>query len=210
MTNDSILQILKTTGAVITDSHFVLTSGRHSGTYINKDAMYPHTMYASEFGRMFAEKTKDLPIDVVAAPAIGGIILSQWTAYHLSKLKNKDILGVYTEKTLEKSQIFTRGYDKLVRGKNVLIVEDLAATGGSAKKVIESVREHGGNVVSVGVMVNRDPEHINEQSMGAPFFALGDLFVESFTPEDCPLCKKNVPINTDVGHGRKFLEEKQS
>ncbi|MBI4080959.1 MAG: phosphoribosyltransferase [Candidatus Levybacteria bacterium] len=171
--------------------------------------MYPHTIYTSEVGKMFAEKAKGFLIDVVAAPALGGIILSQWTAYHLSKLLNRDILGVYTEKTLEKSQIFTRGYDKLVRGKHVLVVEDLTATGGSVKKVISSVKEHGGIVSAVGVMVNRDPKHINAEMMGVPFFALGDLFVESYTPEDCPLCKDSVPINIDVGHGKKFLEEKQ-
>ena len=57
---------------------------------------------------MFAEKFLDMDIDTVAAPALGGIILSQWTAYHLSELKGKEILGVYTEKTPEKEQIYQR------------------------------------------------------------------------------------------------------
>lgn len=204
-----ILDILKETGALITNDHFVLTSGKHSPIYVNKDAIYPHTQQSSNIGLLFAEKFKDLEIDAVAAPALGGIILSQWTAFHLSRLKKKEIYGVYTEKTLEKNQIFTRGYEKFVKGKNVLVVEDLTSTGGSVKKVVDSVREHGGNVVMVGVMLNRDPKNVNTTSVGAPFTALEDLEVEAYDAKDCPLCKKNIPVNTSVGHGRKFVEEQQ-
>ncbi len=205
----TIFDILKETNALITDDHFVLTSGKHSSMYINKDAMYPHTDQASQVGKLFAEKFKDMDIDVVVGPALGGIILSQWTAYHLSKVKNKKIFGVYTEKTLEKNQIFTRGYEKFIKDKNVLVVEDLTTTGGSVKKVINSVREHGGHVMAVGVMVNRDPNNVNSESMGVPFYALDELFTENYDPINCPLCKNNVPINTTVGHGKKFLEANQ-
>lgn len=205
----NILSILKKTGALITNDHFVLTSGKHSSIYINKDAIYPHTKESSMIGRLFAEKFKHLDIDAVAAPALGGIILSQWTAYHLSKIKNKEIYGVYTEKTLEKNQIFTRGYELFVKGKNVLVVEDLTTTGGSVKKVIESIRNHGGNVIAVGVMLNRNPKNVNEKSIGAPFAALKNMFVEAYEASQCPLCKKKVPINTSVGHGRQFIEQQK-
>src|SRR6266568_5380513 len=134
--NDEALELLKKTKALLTDSHFVGTSGRHMAIYINKDALYPHTKETSRMGELFAAKNNDLDIDVVAAPALGGIILSTWTAYHLSKLKKKEILGIYTEKNPDKNQIFTRGYDKLVKDKNVLIIEDLTTTGGSVKKVV--------------------------------------------------------------------------
>lgn len=204
-----ILDILRSVGAIITNDHFVLTSGLHSPTYISKDSLYPHTKAASEVGRFFAERFKDFDIDVVAAPALGGIILSQWTAHHLTKLKKKEILGVYTEKTLEKNQIFARGYDKLVRDKNVLVIEDLTTTGGSVKKVMNSVKEHSGRVVAVGVMVNRDPKNVNEQTIGAPFVALGELFTHNYAAEECPMCKKKTPVNTSVGHGKQFLEAKR-
>lgn len=206
---NNVLDILKKTGAIITDSHFVLTSGMHSPIYINKDALYPHTQDSSSVGKLFAQKFKDLAIDVVAAPALGGIVISQWTAYYLSKLKKKEILGVYTEKNLEKNQVFTRGYERFVKGKNVLVVEDLTTTGASVKKVISSVREHGGNVVAVGVMVNRDPKHVNEETIGVPFYALAELFTENYEEAKCPFCKKKIPINTAVGHGKKYLEEKR-
>jgi orotate phosphoribosyltransferase len=205
---DEALNLLKETKAILTDGHFVGTSGRHMPAYINKDALYPHTFAVSRMGELFAEKNKDLAIDVVAAPALGGIILSTWTAYHLSKLKNKEILGVYTEKTPEKDQIFTRGYDKLVTNKNVLVIEDLTTTGGSVKKVVDSVKKVGGKVVAVCVMVNRDPKIVTSETIGAPFSSLAVLEVPSWEAKDCPLCKQNISVNTEVGHGKKFLEAK--
>lgn len=85
----NIVKILENAGAVIKNSHFVYTSGKHGSVYINKDALYPHTKETSKVGRMFAEKYKNKKIDVVVAPAVGGTILSQWAAFHLSKLKKK-------------------------------------------------------------------------------------------------------------------------
>ncbi len=210
MDEAGVRELLSKVGAVITDSHIVYTSGKHGTAYVNKDAIYPHTAETSQVGLMFAQKFKDIDIDVVAGPALGGIILSQWTAYHLSRLKGKEVLGVYTEKTPEKNQVFTRGYDKLVKGKKVLVVEDLTTTGGSVRKVVESVKAAGGNVVAVCVMVNRDPVNVTSEVVGGPFSALGVLKAEAFEEKDCPFCKKNVPINTDIGHGKKYLEEKKS
>lgn len=212
---DNVVDILKKIGAVITDSHFVYTSGKHGSVYINKDALYPHTEMTSEVGKMFAEKFKDAEIDVIAAPAVGGTILTQWTAYHLSKLKNKEIFSVYTEKdkgttasAAESEQIFRRGYDKFVKGKKVLVLEDLTTTGISVKKTVDAVKKAGGEVVAVCVMVNRDPDHVNSELVGAPFSALGVLKASAFDEAACPLCKENVPINTNVGHGKKYLEAK--
>lgn len=203
------LDLLIKTKAIYTDSHFVGTSGRHMPAYINKDALYPHVLATSQMGKLFAEQNKNLDIDVVAAPALGGIVLSTWTAYHLSKLKKKEILGIYTEKTPDKDQVFTRGYDKLVKGKNILVIEDLTTTGGSVKKVVESVKKIGGNVVGVCVMVNRDPKLVTSSAIGAPFSSLAVLEIPSWEEKDCPLCKQNVQINTDVGHGGKYLQAKK-
>lgn len=203
------LELLKQTNAVLTDDHFVGTSGRHMATYINKDALYPHTAAVSRMGELFAEKNRDLEIDIVAAPALGGIILSTWTAYHLSQRKGREILGIYTEKTPDKNQVFTRGYDQLVTGKNVLVIEDLTTTGGSVKKVVESVKAIGGNVVGVSVMVNKNPEEVTSEFVGAPLTWLAELKTETYEASECPLCKANIPINTTVGHGKKYLEEKK-
>ncbi len=204
-----IVEMLKEVGAIITDSHIVYTSGKHGSVYINKDALYPHTALSSEVGELFAKKNKDLDIDTVVAPALGGIILSQWTAFHLSKLKGKEIFGVYTEKDSEKNQVFTRGYDRFIKNKNILVIEDLTNTGGSVLKVVNSVRLAGGRVSAVSVMVNRSPDVVNESMMGAPFSALGVLRAEAFDEAVCPLCASGVPINTTVGHGKKYIESKR-
>ena len=85
---------------------------------------------------------------------------------------------------------------------------DLTTTGGSVKKVVDSVRAVGGNVVAVCVMFNRDPDNITSETIGAPFSSLAVIKAESWNEADCPLCKKGIPINTTVGHGKKYLEEK--
>lgn len=208
--NNKALDLLKKTGAILTNDHFVGTSGLHFDTYINKDALYPHTEETSEMGKLFAEKNKDLDIDVVAAPAVGGIILSTWTAHHLTLLKGKEVLGVYTEKNVDKDQVFTRGYDTYVKNRNVLIVEDLTTTGGSVKKVVDTVKRAGGNVLQVCVMVNKDPDNVNSEMMGVPFSSLSELKVTTYTAETCPLCKEGILINTKVGHGKKFLDAKKA
>lgn len=204
-----VLDILRKVGAIITDDHFVYTSNLHGSIYINKDALYPHTEETSRVGMMFAKKAEPLDIDVVVGPALGGIILSTWTAYHLSSLKNKEVLGVYTEKDENKNQIFTRNYDKLIKDKNILVIEDLVTTGGSVKKVVETVRNAGGRVVAVCTMINRNQKNVTSDVIGAPFMSLGVLPAEAWDESKCPLCKEGKPINANVGHGKKYIEAKQ-
>lgn len=208
MTN--VAKLLKSIGAIITDDHFVYTSGKHGSVYIRKDMLYPNTKKTSQVCKLIADKFKSKDIDIVVGPSIGGIILSQWTAYHLSKLKKKEIFGIFTEKDDQNNQVFKREYDKLVKDKNVLIVEDLTTTGGSVKKVVNSVRKAGGKIVAVCVMINRDPANITSITIGAPLSYLGIFKAESFDEKDCPLCKKNVEINTAIGHGKKYLESKKT
>jgi len=202
----NIIAILKSTGAIIENSHLVGTSGRHMPSYINKDALLPYTKYVSEIGKLFALKFKNKNIEVVVSPAVAGIPFSQWTAYHLSKISNREILSAFTEKTPENEQVFKRGYDALVRGKRVLVVEDSTTTGSSVKKVIDSVKKAGGKIVAVSVMINRDPKLVNSKTIGAPFFSLEIFKIPSYDEKKCPLCKAGIPINTKFGHGKKFLE----
>jgi len=204
---ETAIEILKSVGAILDNDHFVGTSGKHFNTYINKDALYPHTKESSKIGKLFAKKYQDLDIDVVAAPALGGIILSQWTAYHLSKIKGKEIFGIYAEKK-DGSLTFTRGYDKFIKGKKVLAIEDLTQTGGSLKKLIDSIKNFEGNVVAACVMVNKAPKDVDSKFYGAPFSALSKMRIKMYDAEDCPLCKNQTPINTNIGHGKKFLESK--
>jgi orotate phosphoribosyltransferase len=205
--DNEVIEILKGVGAILTDSHFVGTSGLHFDTYMNKDVLYPHTKETSRICELYAEKYKDKNIEVVVGPALGGIVLSQWVTHHLNE-RGSNALAVYTEKTPENGQKFTRGYDKLVKGKRVLIVEDNVSTGGSIVKVVDAVKGAGGIIVGACAMVNRNKD-ITSETLGVPFESLSMIEVPLYTEENCMLCKLGVPINITVGHGKKFLESRR-
>ncbi len=203
-----VIDVLKRVGAVITDSHIVYTSGKHGSAYVNKDAVYPHTWETSQLCYMISRQFKDNNVQVVIAPAIGGVILMTWTAYHLTKWTDRDVLGVYAEKDGD-GFVIKRGYDKIVTGRNVLVVEDILTTGGSVKKVIEAVRNLGGNIVGLGVLCNRGGITAEDVGGVPKLFSLADVKLEAWDEAECPLCAQGVPINTDVGKGREFLARKQ-
>lgn len=204
-----VVAILKKVGAVITGGHFVGTSGRHMSVYVNKDALLTHPLETSRIGELLAEKNKDLPIDVVVSPAMGAVILGQWTAFHFSKMLGREIASVYTEKDKEENQIFKRGYDKLVAGKNVLLIEDTTATGLSVRRTVKPIRDAGGNILQVCVIINRDTQAITSETVGAPLAWLAEIPAETYDEAECPLCASGVPITTGgIGHGKKFLERK--
>jgi len=213
--SDKVIKILKDIGAIITNDHFVYTSGKHGSVYIRKDRLYPYTIKTSEVCAMIAKNVKNKNIEVVVGPALGAIVLSQWTAYHLSKLTGKEVLSVFSEKSYDDEKIFDReqmlkrGYDQLVKKKRVLIIEDLTTTGASVKKVVDQVKNVGGNLVGVYVLVNRNPKEVNSEFMKAPFMSLAVLEADAYDEKNCPLCKKGIPINTEVGHGKEYLNKKK-
>jgi orotate phosphoribosyltransferase len=205
--NTDIIEIFKSVGGIFTDDHFIYTSGKHGSGYLNKDALYPHVELTSQVCKIIAEKHKDLEIDVVLGPAIAGTILSTWTAYHLGQLTSKEVFGVYTEKNKEGKQIVTRGYDEyLNKGQRILIVEDLTTTGNSAKRLVDLVKDLGGDVVAVCVMINRNPKEVNSEFFGVPFSSLGVFEMESYDFDKLPDEIKNRPINRKIGHG-KYLKD---
>ena len=207
MNDPAIMQMFVDAGAIITDSHFVYNSGRHSSVYINKDALYLHTGIISQLCQNMAQPYDAEQIDVVVGPVLGGIVLSQWTTYSLnSRRATGETLAVYAEKEQGSDQNFTfhRGYDQHIAGKNILVVEDILTTGGSVRRVIELVRKHGGNVIGVSALCNRG--NVQSQDIGdVPIHTLITLDLATYTPEECPFCEQQVPINTIVGKGRMFL-----
>lgn len=208
MNDTEVMQIFIDTGAVVRDSHFVYTSGRHSSVYINKDAVYLHTDSIAKLCQEMARPYDAQAIDIVVGPAMGGIVLSQWVAHALSARRTGgEVLAVYAEKgadDVNKQFFFGRGYDKYVMGKSVLLVEDVLTTGGSARQIADLVRKYGGNVVGLAALCNRgnvQPEAIG----GVPIHALISIDLATYAPEACPFCKQGVPINTELGKGRAFL-----
>jgi orotate phosphoribosyltransferase len=191
-------EILAETGAIVTGSHVVYTSGRHGSAYVNKDAVYPHTDRVSELCRFLADAARDARPEVVCGPALGGIILSQWTGHQLG------VLAVYAEKLPDGGLALRRGYDRLVAGRRVLVVEDVLNTGGSVRQAVAAVRAAGGEVVAVAVLCNRGG--VTAADLDVPrLIVLVELSLESWDAVACPLCRDGVPIDTSVGKGREFL-----
>lgn len=203
---DDVMQILKNSGAII-EGHFIGASGRHLPVYINKDAWLLHTQLVSEICKRLAEINKDKEIDVVVGPAVGGVVLSQWTAYHLSEITGKEVLSVFTEKTPEGGQILKRNYDKIVAGKRILAVEDTVTTGGSVKKTIDAIVQAGGNIVQLSLIVNRNPKLVTKETFGMPVNSLAEIDMESYEENEVPEWLKKIPINVQFGHGAKYLKE---
>ncbi len=209
MNTTELLSLLRQLGAIVTNDHIVYTSGRHGSTYVNKDALYPHTAAASMVGAALADHFAGQAIDVVAGPTVGGVIMAQWTAHHLSQLTNREVLAVYAEEESGeggKRRVFRRGYDDLITGRRVLVVEDVMTTGGSARLVVEAVMAAGGIVVGVGALCNRGG--ITAADLGVPaLIALAELPLESYPADNCPLCAAGIPINTRLGKGAAFLRQ---
>jgi orotate phosphoribosyltransferase len=208
----TILETLGRLGALITDDHLVYTSGRHGSTYVNKDALYPHTSATAQVGAVIAAEFAEAGVEVVAGPTVGGVIMAQWTAHHLSSLCGSEVLAVYAEEESDaagKRRVFRRGYDELLRGRRVLVVEDILTTGGSARLVVEAVTACGGTVVGVGALCNRG--NITAQILSAPrLFTLSNIPLESWAADECPLCRAGVPVNTRIGKGAAFVRAQRT
>ncbi len=205
------MELFERVGAIVTNSHFVYTSGRHSSIYINKDALYAHTGIISALCQKMAAPYQPDEIDVVVGPVLGGIILAQWVTHFLNQRRSAgETLAVFAEKGtdgLEKNFFFGRGYEKLIPGKRILVVEDLLTTGGSVRQVVETIRNYGGTVVGVSALCNRG--NVQPEAVGnVPIQTLVTLSLETYTEDECPFCQQNIPVNTALGKGKAFLAKK--
>lgn len=200
---DLDLKLLESIGALITESHVVYTSGKHGKSYVNKDAIYPHTELTARICEAMAKPFLPIEIDAVLAPAIGGVILGHGVATALSRYHRKDILSVYAEQTPEKGFVIKRGYDALIRNKKVLVVEDVLTTGGSVKKVIEVARSIPCEVVGVSALCNRG--NLTAELLGniPRLQSLFHIQLEAWEASECPLCANKIPVNMSIGKGSK-------
>lgn len=207
MNEDQVLETLQKVGA-FRAGHFVFTSGRHSDTYVNKDALYPYTHDTSLLCKAMADKFKDAGVEAVMGPAVAAAILAQWCASHLTDMSGKDVFATYADKDGQGGFIIKRGYDKLLAGKKTLIVEDLTTTGGSIKKVVDAVKAAGAEVVGVAVLCNRGG--VTAEMVGVPRLeSMVRVELDSWDAAECDLCKRGIPVNIDVGHGKDFLSKQK-
>ena len=192
MTEQEVKDILIKTNAIM-DGHFLLTSGLHSPHYVEKFNVLQHPKYTEMLCQAMAEKFRDANIETVVGPVTGGIILAHETA------KALNARAIFTER-VDGKMTFRRGFN-LHDGERVLIVEDIVTTGGSIKEVIEVVRAFGGNPIAVSMLVDRSGGKANFGDV--PSTALLHINVETYTPEDCPLCRQNIPMTKRGSTGKK-------
>ncbi|HEX3910672.1 MAG TPA: phosphoribosyltransferase family protein [Solirubrobacteraceae bacterium] len=200
--------ILRESGALIEHDHFVYISGQHGSGWIDKDAVYPHTERTSALGALIAERVADAGIEVVCGPATGGLILAQWVAHHLGALavfgEHGEIPEAEHHPDGKRPFVIRRGYDRLVAGRKVLVVDDVVNTGFSIRGTIEAVRACAGEVTTAATVCNRGalaPEQIEVTRL----LSLADIELDSWPRNECPLCREGVPVNTAYAHGADFL-----
>ena len=175
---DQVLQLLRATGALL-EGHFILTSGMHSGGYVQCAKVLQYPQHAETLGRWIADSCRGTAVDVVISPAIGGIVIGQEVARALG------VRAIFGER---ESGVMTlrRGFE-VAPGERVLVVEDVTTTGGSVREVMQVVQERQGQVVGVGAILNRSPGQID---LGVPLHTLALLQIQSYQPEACPLCQQ--------------------
>jgi orotate phosphoribosyltransferase len=205
----SIEKQMKELGVITGEDHFVLSCGKHSKWYYNKNLIYPNACFVSDICRLIARRfARSRYVDVVIGPEKGGIILSQWVGYYLSQITGQKIFSLYAEK-YGNNFVISRGFDELLAGKKVLVVEDVVSTGDSVRKVVEAVRLCGGYVVGVRAICNRGNVSLKDIACPDSFDSLFEEQFENYEEKDCPLCAEGIPINTKLGHGKKYLERKK-
>lgn len=184
---DDVLSRFYETGAYL-KGHFRLTSGLHSPEYLQCARVLQYPNHAERFGRMLATEFRRLEpalnVGVVAAPAIGGLIIGHEVARALNAR------FVFTERDASGRMTLRRGFS-VEPGESAVVVEDVVTTGGSTREVVELLRSAGADVIAAGSIIDRSG---GTADAGVRRIALETLRTETFAPEDCPLCRDGVPV----------------
>ena len=181
MTNEAVLQTFLDCSALLT-GHFLLTSGLHSSRYLQCALVLQHPNIAEKLCAALAAKAQADdnigPIDLVVAPALGGVIVAHEVARALS------VRALFTERQ-ETTMTMRRGF-QINPGERCFVVEDVVTTGGSTREVMEVVRAVGGVVAGAGSLIDRSGGAVD---LGVPRHALAVLEVPTYQSEDCPMCQ---------------------
>lgn len=178
---DHLLRIFQETGALL-EGHFQLTSGLHSPRYLQCALVLQYPEHAEWIGRALAAEFADERIEVVVAPAIGGIIVAHETARAIG------CRALFTERENGVMKL-RRGFELRPR-ERALVVEDVVTTGGSTRETIDAVAAAGGYVIGAGSIVDRSNGRAN---VGVRRASLLVLDVPAYEPAECPLCRLGTP-----------------
>ena len=182
-----ILELFRTTGAYL-QGHFRLTSGLHSGEYLQCALVLQHPQYAERLGRLLADELRRLAgreIGLVVSPALGGVVIGHEVARALGAR------FLFTERDAATKQMALRRGFTVTPGEAAVVVEDVITTGGSTQDVVEVLRAAGAEVAAAGSIIDRSG---GTADVGVPRVALATLQVMSHQPEACPLCQAGVPV----------------
>ena len=181
MQSDTVLALFRRCGALL-EGHFRLTSGLHSGGYLQCALVLQHPDHAAALGAGLAERVTHLEVTSVLSPALGGIVIG----YEVARA-----LGARALFTERQDHVLTlrRGFT-IKEGERVLIVEDVITTGGSTRETIQVARVAGAQVAGVAAIINRG----GSPSFDVPFYVLTDISLPAYAPEACPLCTQGRPL----------------
>ncbi len=177
MTQEEVLDIYTKTGALLT-GHFLLSSGLHSDRYLQSALVLQQPEIATRLCRELAAHFLDLKIDVVIAPALGGVFVSHETARALG------VRALFAER-VNGELTLRRGFS-IKAHERVLVVEDVITTGKSTRETIGVVKQAGGQVVAAGSLIDRSG---GKADLGVPYRSLVTLDVPTYPPDTCPMCK---------------------
>ena len=198
---EELLRMFESAGA-IRHGHFELSSGLHSGSYVQCAQVLQYPRFAEKLGQALAAMFSDATIEAVVSPAMGGLIVGQEVARalpeHKSGLPGGGVPAMFVERDGSGTMCFRRGFG-LRPDQHVLVVEDVWTTGGSTLEAIAVVEEAGGRVVAAGALIDRSGGKI-EFPVEAQ--ALLDFPIASYDPDDCPLCRDG---STAVKPGSRFV-----
>jgi len=198
MRPEDVSRLLESAGA-IRQGHFELSSGLHSGTYVQCALVLQHPRYAEQLGRALAAEFHDLRVDCVASPALGGILLGHEVARAIgARPDGTATRAIFVERDARGSLALRRGFE-VEPGENVLVVEDVWTTGSSTYEAIRVIEEAGGRVVAAGALIDRSGGRL-ELPVRAE--ALVELRMESYDAADCPLCRAG---SVAMRPGSRFL-----
>jgi orotate phosphoribosyltransferase len=181
MTNEEALGLFRQTGALL-EGHFVLRSGLHSRQFFQCAQALQEMPIVERFGKAIADQMRGLGAVTVVAPAMGGLVIGQEVARQLG------LRFIFVEKE-EGKLVLRRGF-KIAPGEKILVIEDVVTKGGRVQETIDIVREHQGDLLGVGVVVDRSNGTVD---FGVPFHCLIRLVVETFDPSNLPEDLKNTP-----------------
>ena len=182
LSENKILEIFEKTGALF-NGHFLLTSGRHSNVYFQCAKVLQYPEYIEDLCSIIADEFCDQKIDTVISPAIGGLVVGQEVARQLNTR------FIFAER--EDNKLTLRRGFSLNEGEKVLVCEDVVTTGGSVFEVIDIVRNNNAELAGVGFIVDRSNGKVD---FGSKQLSTVKLDVNSYLPEDCPLCNKGIEL----------------